>query len=184
MWLTLAIIGQGGNMRRENVLNNDNGSGDRKGNHRRKVVERWETLEVLHSGRESMDKVDIALVIEIKQPVFEGGSRGFPKMNATLSRGERFLRFTCFDGDISEINALADLLNGAVDVISGFSEIYGKYVEKHKADYQRGSSKKQGGGVGGGLSRDRTGEGKTARKRRRKRVGADNGGDHHDTHNT
>ena len=159
-------------MRRENVQNG-NGSGDRKVNQRRRVVERWETLEVLHSGIESAAKTDIGFVIEIKQPVFEDGSRGFPKMNATLSRGERFLRFTCFDGEISEINALINLMNGAVDAISGFSGIYDNYVEEHKASFQRDSDK-QVGGVGGGLSRGSTGEGKTARKRRRSRGGGDN----------
>lgn len=147
---------------------NGNGKARNDGKQRRKV-ERWETLEVLHSGRETTAKADISLVVEIKQPIFEDGAKGFPKMNATLSRGDRFLRFSCFDGDVSEIKALSDLLNGVIAQADGFSERYDGFVEKHKSSQQRGGGDKKHGGVGGGLSRfSDQAEGKTERRRRKR----------------
>lgn len=156
-------------MRRGNVPRNGNDGARNGGRQQRRKVERWETLEVLHSGMETTAKAEIGLVIEIKQPIFEGGAKGFPKMNATVRRGDRFLRLTCFDGDVSEIKALADLLNGAVAGIDDLPEKYDVYVDKHKAGRDRGGPKKHGG-VGGGLSRfSSKGEGKTERRKRKRR---------------
>lgn len=149
-----------------------NGNGKARGDNRqRRKVERWETLEVLHSDRATTAKADVSLVVEVKQPIFEDGAKGFPKMNATLSRGDRFLRFSCFDGDVSEIKALADLLNGVMSGLDDFPEKYDEFVEKHKATTHRGGGgAKKHGGVGGGLSRfsDKN-EGKTERRRRKRR---------------
>ena len=153
---------------------NGNGDGQQPSKPRRKV-EDWETLEVLYSGRESAKKADIGLVIEVKQPVFEGGSRGFPKLGMTLSRGERFLRFVCFDGDLSELEALQTLITGAEAAgFEGFQAAYDGHVATYKSANPRndkgswGGGPRKLGGVGGGLGRFSS-EGKTDRKRRKRR---------------
>lgn len=153
---------------------NGNGNGnDQSSKPQRRKVERWETLEVLHVGSESTAKADIGLAIEIKQPIFEDGFKGFPKMSATLNRGDRFLRFTCFDGDVSEIKALANLLN-AVDGLDGFPAVYDKAVDEYKAQGKGRATAAKPGGVGGGLSRfSDKGEGKTERRRRKRRTGGE-----------
>lgn len=129
------------------MLNSGNGRGrdygndrDRDGDNRQqRKIERWETLDVLYDGREKRQGgVEIGVAVEVKQPVFEGGSKGFPKMNTTVSRGDRFLRFMCFNGDISEIRDLAWLLNDAVRRWDGLVADYESHVDDYHASRKNG----------------------------------------------
>jgi len=150
------------------MLRNQNGNGEGRTNRQRRNVKRWETLEVLHSGQKGTNKVDICFVIEIKQPIFEDDTKGFPKMTATLRRGDRFIRFKCFDGDISEINALISLFEEFNNIpwVGDFRERYDQHVVEHKMTFGKNRESSRHGGVGGGLSRF-TSESKTRRRRRK-----------------
>jgi len=132
--------------------NNSGGGGS--GRHRRKV-DRWETLEALYDRTERVDAENIRVAVEIKQPVFEGGARGFPKMNATLSRGDRYLRLSCFDGDVSEIKALSRLIAELMMVLDFLPEKYDDYIDDYRAGQHRGDEQSGGDDDGRPTRRNR-----------------------------
>lgn len=139
-------------------------------NNKRRKVDEWETIEILFNGRESTPKADIGLVIEVKQPIFDDGTKGFPKLGATVIRGDRFLRFMCFDGDISELKAIDGLFSKASASFEEYQAAYDGHIANHKQSGRGGNGRSQRpGGVGGGLSRFSDGEGKTEKRRRKRR---------------
>lgn len=102
----------------------------------RRKVEKWDTLEVLFSGRRVINRVDIGFVIKIEQPIFEDGSRGYPKLGVTLNRGDRFLRFECFDGDLSEVEALSFLLGSITKPeLESFQRVYDDFMMNHRENF-------------------------------------------------
>jgi hypothetical protein len=162
-------IDQGVNVRRNRVSQNgDNVERvERYERPRRKVVE-WRTLEVLYDRREAAQKSDISLVIEIKQPVFEDGSHGFPKLGAKLSRGDHFLRFVCFDGDVSELQALFSLFHDVKTIgFDRFQAAYDGHVATYRSASHYGDNEGLNRRVGVGVPRFNS-ENRGDRRRRRR----------------
>ena len=116
----------------------NNGGGGGGGGRQRRRVRDWETLETIHDRKERVGGEDIRVLVEIKQPVFEDNARGFPKMNATLCRGERYLRLSCFDGDVTEIRTLGRLLAEVMMILDYLPEKYDSYVDAYRAGRHRG----------------------------------------------
>lgn len=112
-----------------------NGNDREQSDRPRRKVDRWDTLRVLFRGNHIIQRVSIGFVIKLEQPVFEDGSRGYPKLVATLNRDDRFLRFECFDGDMSEIDALCFLLGS---VKPSELKSYQVAYDDCMADYRKG----------------------------------------------
>lgn len=150
-------------------------------NGKKRDIDHWETVEVLHSDSVELDRAIIGIVIEVRRPVFEGGAEGFPRMSCTIKRQdrqgagrERDLRLLCYDGNPEEVQAMAGLFHdmskgGFGDFMDRYREIADAHRRAHERPRERsngGGDRREIGGVGGGLSFGRSG--KTERMRRKK----------------
>lgn len=153
-----------------------------RGNGKKRDIDHWETVEVLHSESVELDRATIGIVVEVRRPIFEGGVEGFPRMSCTIRRKdnqgagkERDLRLLCYDGNPEEVQAMAGLFHdmskgGFGDFVDRYKEIADKHRRAHERPRGRshggGEQRREIGGVGGGLSFGKSG--KTARTRAKK----------------
>lgn len=137
-------------------------------------IDHWETLEVLYSARSEAGREPLGIVIEVQQPVFEGGRTGRPSMGCVVRRGERMLRVPCRDGKTEEIVALREMLGALPDsklaeCSARYAEIVGANAPPPREDRQgRAPRSPRPGEAGSGLSRFTT---VSKRERRRQKQG-------------
>jgi hypothetical protein len=155
-------------------------NGNIKRNRGRARIEKWETVAVLHEEKVEGEQ-PIGLKVEVQCPVFEDGRKGRPRMGCVVRRGDRSLRFQCYEGSMSEIDICAELFAHATapelaeKITAGYSEIMAQNAsEVDKRQRRDASSNKRLGQPGGGLGRFSK-PGKTARKRSRSREGRQRG---------
>ena len=146
---------------------------------RQKVVS-WETDVMVHSEAIETERADIGIVLQIAHAELDDGQSGFPRLSLAITRGDRgVLRLQCFEGDLSDIEALRQLVSDITDEVLQKGVAALRQAERRKKrDKTREKQEKQQrsqadasrsmiGKVGGGLQRF-TPESKTARKRRKR----------------
>lgn len=126
----------------------------KNGTKQRRPIDRWETLDVLYDERETLGRDTIGVRVEIQRPIFEGDQPGRVCLNCVVYRGDRNIRFFCRSGDMSEIIALQELLNGlTVDMLDEFADRYEALDTRYRSRRLESRREPRPGEVGGGLSR-------------------------------
>lgn len=136
-------------------------------------IKRWETLDTLYTATTYVGR-ELAVEVEIQQPVFHDGGRGTPRMGCVLRSGNAFIRLPCRDGELIALEQVQRLISGALseDRKREFAQRYELSCERHRNEHRGRALKKGPGDRKFGASMedisDHAKEDKSARRRRRR----------------